>query len=325
MKWLDNYGKEENPNDSKISSLTPIETIGTTNKGRNYSPAWGGQFYSGGGLKRSEDYGSKSKPYPSVNKKDFAGGGRSYPIPTRADAVDALKLAGLHGRSDVKQKVYAKYPELKKQNGGNINYYKAGLDFEPKSISQNGYDYKSLGEGALATASFIPGPVGYGASVIGSGIDAYDAYNAYQRGDTGEALTEAGQAALGLIPFGSYLKPLTKGMEFTSKANKMRNLVKGAQALNKVADISDIISSTKKKQSGAIITDEMGQWRHPGEITKIPSNRITMKGVNYNVLGVSDTGDKKLMKPGGEYKFKGKSVTEYPNFTNKQSNWLDEL
>lgn len=71
-----------------------------------------------GGLNRDKDYGSKKKPYPSVAKKDFAGGHRSYPIPTKADAVDALRLAGLHGRSDVKAKVYNKYPELRKK--GNV-------------------------------------------------------------------------------------------------------------------------------------------------------------------------------------------------------------
>lgn len=66
-----------------------------------------------GGLSRKKDYGSDKKPYPSVKSKDFAGGGRSYPIPTKADARDALRLAGLHGRSDVKAKIYKKYPELK--------------------------------------------------------------------------------------------------------------------------------------------------------------------------------------------------------------------
>jgi hypothetical protein len=73
-----------------------------------------------GGLSRSKDYGSKSKPYPNVDKKDFAGKNRSYPIPTKSDAVDALRLAGLHGRNDIKAKVYDKYPELRKRakNGG---------------------------------------------------------------------------------------------------------------------------------------------------------------------------------------------------------------
>lgn len=71
-----------------------------------------------GGLSRDKDYGSKKKPYPSVAKKDFAGRHRSYPIPTKADAIDALRLAGLHGRNDVKAKVYNKYPELRKK--GNV-------------------------------------------------------------------------------------------------------------------------------------------------------------------------------------------------------------
>lgn len=91
-----------------------------------------------GGLNRDKDYGSKKKPYPSVTKKDFAGGHRSYPIPTKADAIDALRLAGLHGRSDVKAKVYNKYPELRKKgsNGlivsisGNV---KNGLIHSPSS------------------------------------------------------------------------------------------------------------------------------------------------------------------------------------------------
>lgn len=73
-----------------------------------------------GGLSRSKDYDSKSKPYPNVDKKDFAGKNRSYPIPTKSDAIDALRLAGLHGRDDIKTKVYNKYPELRKRakNGG---------------------------------------------------------------------------------------------------------------------------------------------------------------------------------------------------------------
>lgn len=68
-----------------------------------------------GGL-TSKDRGSSKYPYPSVSSKDFAGSGRSYPIPTKADAVDALRLAGLHGRSDVRSKVYSKYPSLRKKS-----------------------------------------------------------------------------------------------------------------------------------------------------------------------------------------------------------------
>lgn len=93
-----------------------------------------------GGLSRSKYYGSNSKPYPSVKGGDFAGGNRSYPIPTKADAVDALRLAGLHGRSDVKAKVYRKYPELRKKSAAGGLY----------SVTSGGktrlYQFPSTGE-----------------------------------------------------------------------------------------------------------------------------------------------------------------------------------
>ncbi|BCU97871.1 MAG: hypothetical protein CM15mV19_1180 [uncultured marine virus] len=37
-----------------------------------------------------------------------------------------------------------------------------------------------------------------------------------------------------------------------------------------------------------------------------------MKGVDFPVLGISNTGDKKMMLPGQDYTFDGESVTEYP-------------
>ena len=87
----------------------------------DYAYRLGGRCKLRNGDLNSKDRGSSKHPYPSVSSKDFAGGGRSYPIPTKADAVDALRLAGLHGRSDVKSKVYSRYPELrpKARIGGN--------------------------------------------------------------------------------------------------------------------------------------------------------------------------------------------------------------
>ena len=95
-----------------------------------------------GGLSRDKDYGSKKKPYPSVAKKDFAGGHRSYPIPTKADAIDALRLAELHGRNDVKAKVYNKYPELRKK--GNV-----GLVVSINGNVKNGLIHSSSSTGGL--------------------------------------------------------------------------------------------------------------------------------------------------------------------------------
>jgi len=65
-------------------------------------------------------------------------------------------------------------------------------------------------------------------------------------------------------------------------------------------------------QNGSVIKDDRGQWAYPGEITEIGSNDITMQGVDYPVLGVSDTGDTQMMYPDQDYKFDGEKVTEYP-------------
>lgn len=103
-----------------------------------------------GGLSRDKDYGSKKKSYPSVAKKDFAGGHRSYPIPTKADAVDALRLAGLHGRSDVKAKVYNKYPELRKK--GNV-----GLVVSINGNVKNGLIHSPSSTGGLRDKFVVGG------------------------------------------------------------------------------------------------------------------------------------------------------------------------
>lgn len=102
------------------SNRSPIDNIAALatayqklNPNSNYNKQKG--KFKGGGL-TSKDRGFSKRPYPSVSSKDFAGGGRSYPIPTKADAVDALRLAGLHGRSDVRSKVYSKYPSLRKKS-----------------------------------------------------------------------------------------------------------------------------------------------------------------------------------------------------------------
>ena len=72
---------------------------------------------------------------------------------------------------------------------------------------------------------------------------------------------------------------------------------------------------TIRKQDGFskdVIVDPKGQWAHPGEITRIPGNQITMRGVPYPVLGIDDQGNKQMMFPGQDYLFPGNYVTEYP-------------
>jgi hypothetical protein len=171
-KTKDNYGTKHNPNDVKVSVGPNFVGLGYNTKGRNYSPAWGGQFQMGGSLPGSVGfmYARTQNPAPSNGK-------------------------------------YAKKTQASAQNGQEMKYYQDGLDFKPKSISKN----------------------------------------------------------------------------------------------------------------GKVIKDDRGQWAHPGKITEINSNLITMDNVNYPVIGVSDAGDVKLMQPGQNYKFKGNKVTEYPTGA-----WLDK-
>jgi len=170
-KIHDNYGKHGNYNDASVSMGPGFVGMSNNTKGRNYSPAWGGQFQMGGSL-------------PGAVGFTYARTAGSAPA---------------NGK-------YTKKTKASAQDGKEMQFYQNGLDWTPKTISQN----------------------------------------------------------------------------------------------------------------GAII-DPMGQWAHPGETTIIPSNEITMKGVNYDVIGESNTGDKKLMKPGKKYKFDGDYVTEHP-----KGGWLEK-
>jgi hypothetical protein len=76
------------------------------------------------------------------------------------------------------------------------------------------------------------------------------------------------------------------------------------------------------KKGKKIIKDDMGQWAHPGEVTEIGSPDITMQGVDYPVLGISDTGDTQMMYPDQDYKFDGDKVTEFPMM--EKGGWLDK-
>lgn len=111
------------PNNEMVKGFNMIDNLPTEaykyklkNPLLDYKYRFGGRCKLRNGGLTSKDRGSSKHPYPSVSSKDFAGGGRSYPIPTKADAVDALRLAGLHGRNDVRSKVYSKYPILRKKS-----------------------------------------------------------------------------------------------------------------------------------------------------------------------------------------------------------------
>lgn len=143
-----------------------------------------------GGLSRKKDYGSDKKPYPSVKSNDFAGGGRSYPIPTKADARDALRLAGLHGRSDVKAKVYKKYPELKNKKATlGIFGSLTGANRRLLALNQN------VPSAGITAGANITNPSASSIKPINSGSKGF---NLFKGIDKGEAIS-SGIGAVGTL------------------------------------------------------------------------------------------------------------------------------
>ncbi len=168
--------------------------------------------------------------------------------------------------------------------------------------------------------------------------------NTKLRSVTLQDLIDSGQGDVTIVNNrpGNYLKSMVGNVGFFDLKNP--NVYKGIVP----AGIATSLTFDEQK-NGGITKDNQGYWNPDnwGKPVEIDSNDITMEGVNQPLLGVSDTGDTKLMKPGKNYKFKGKKVTEFPvaklginqldaqpmkklnqllNFTNNpdKDNWLDK-
>ena len=103
QKTHDNYGTKPNANNSEVSLPPGFVGMAYNTKGRNYSPAWGGQFAMGGSLPGAVGF-------------------------TYARTAGAAPANG----------PYAKKTKASAQNGQEMKYYQEGLDFTPKTISQDG-------------------------------------------------------------------------------------------------------------------------------------------------------------------------------------------
>lgn len=263
--WLDNYGKQENYNDSKTSVPQGFVGEGYNTKGRNYSPAWGGQFQMGGSV---------------------------YPVNYVPEAQDG-KLTFLQPTSE-------KLPQ-----GYRIPYADPSSE---RAMSIGGEN----GEPAYLIPSFKYGKPLYNAieEFKKTGEHLGGPFKTWQEADKWEQevrhpYVEKGQD----IPM-----PIKTWGEMA-----MGGSIPGAVGFSYARTQSPAPSNGKyaKKtkasaKDGKVIEDDLGQWAHPGEITKINSPYITMEGVPYPVLGISDTGDTQMMYPDEEYQYDGESVTEYP-------------
>ena len=69
-----------------------------------------------------------------------------------------------------------------------------------------------------------------------------------------------------------------------------------------------------KRFTQGFIVSERGQWDYPGFPTAVPTptGKITMKGVEDDLLGIDNLGNAQYMTPGNEYQFEGDMVYEIP-------------
>ena len=278
-KWLDNY------NDSKASAPEGMVGDGYSNVGRNYSPAWGGSFQMGGSV------------YP-VNYVPQAQDGielSEYDIAMRGMMKSKIGMGNVFGNPAIKRMSQA-MPKTGMTPEGIGTHYMGSMDNYAVPLLQDfGGDELRLVNPNTRSREAIrfnsPEEAQYFAEHYKDVAPMSTIYKGLQEYAMGGSIP-------GAVGF-SYARTQSPAPSNGKYAKKTMASAKNGGWLDSY-------------EEGGIIKDDMGQWNHPGEITEIGSNQITMQGVPYPVLGISDTGDMQMMYPEEEYEFDGEKVTEYP-------------
>lgn len=84
------------------------------------------------------------------------------------------------------------------------------------------------------------------------------------------------------------------------------------------AQVSQLIDNPIAQQGGSIPISSQGVYDYPMQEVIVPTSngRITMDKVEYPILGIDEFGNKKIMQPGKDYKFPGKTIHEIPQLKN---------
>lgn len=86
-------------------------------------------------------------------------------------------------------------------------------------------------------------------------------------------------------------------------------------ALETYQQIDQFVSNPIMQSGGTIPSTPLGQYQYPNQVVNVPTDgSITMQGVNYPLLGISqETGQRQMMFPNQEYFFKNtQNVVEVP-------------
>jgi hypothetical protein len=337
-KWLDKY-KDVPEAENGIEGTMG----GLTDKGFNYNGAWGGTMAMGGSLPGSVGftYARTQDPAPSKGK---------YAKKTMASAQNGQEMKFYQEGLDWKPKTISRdgssLPQA--QSGAQLSVEDQAILQDRKNrikasvaARENGTYTKDNWRQQLADESQAIGDkfrifpddpnsiideyfnpavaIGSLAADLGSAplrAQQEDSYLPYASAIATPLITGALEG-WGVKSNKQFAKNIINPFNFPGQETIKKYLGKGVDKVSKAAgnfaqDFSKGYRSIPTREDGGIIEDDLGQWAHPGEITKINSNQITMQGVDYPVLGISDTGDTQMMQPGQDYIYEGESVTEIP-------------
>ena len=332
--WLEKYNDggpvQPNYNDYSVSAGPGFQGDGYSNVGRNYSPAWGGQFQNGGKVKPitvTDKNDPRLKAYQDSlyvrNKysQSFGPGSKTRPLTKKEKEFWKDEKTGLLPN-------LVEYSPKSGKDEGYFGHFKKPTQpviyQKPEPTPQSTIDFME-GNYAQGPITEIPQPQ---ASAYGEVVDPRTGYTHMTRQGSpmypmvGQNVPEMamggsiGGATQGIPGATGFMYARVAGS--TPSKGKGRNKVyktdASAQNGKEMKFYQEGLDFKPKSisKNGSVIKDDRGQWDHPGEITEIGSNQITMQGVPYPVMGVSDTGDTQMMYPNQEYQYNGNSVTEYP-------------
>jgi hypothetical protein len=361
-KTKDNYGKKPNVNDVQASAGPGFVGEGYNVKGRDYSPAWGGQFQDGGSIptdKKSQKFYNTLKDYYSASDRTEAEKAQ-YAAFQRLNEAHGYAPVGVKNKTimgkrsminpfsgrlnlvadadpevgEIKstpQKLmdqyigeYSHYQQYN-QNPEESKLKKTGrfLGHMAKDFGQMFKNTKGLNFGEAYNKNYVtPGTTEYEAHQVIQPKLQNEFANYYgQEWTKNRNRLQMGGALPGAVGF-SYARtqdPAPANGKYTKKTKA------SAQNGTEMKFYQEGLDFKPKSisKNGSVIKDDRGQWAHPGEVTEIGSPDITMQGVDYPVLGISDTGDTKMMYPDQDYKFDGDKVTEFPMM--EKGGWLDKF
>jgi hypothetical protein len=206
---------------------------------------------------------------------------------------------------------YKQVKPPKKQNGGWLDKYDApqaqnGIEGTMGGLTDVGFNYNGAWGGTMQDGGMLQPPM----------AGANQTVPMAQLGDSVKPIPmqlAMGGSLPGAVGF-TYARTVGAAPSNGPYAKKTKASAQNGQEMKYYQEGLDFKPKTISQDGSEIPVDPEGYWNPEnwGNPVIIPSNIITMEGVDQPLLGISDTGDVQYMEPGEDYEFDGEYVTEYP-------------